>query len=89
MNQDSDMNTLLMILKKMRFAGRVTRIGPDYGFVLLDDTTLDVFIHRDICGETVPWNTVKVGDRLRFGVKESKLQPGKLVAGHVTRETKI
>jgi hypothetical protein len=84
----ANVETLLAVLKKMRFAGRVTRIGPEYGFIRMDDADLDLFMHRDIVGEVIPWETLRPGDRLRFNVKESATRPGMYVASRVSREEK-
>ena len=72
-----------------RFAGTITRIGPSFGFVSIDDSNIDnVFFHEDVCNEQVRFATLKVGDRLRFDVKRSRAHPDKLVAGRIARETK-
>ena len=83
----SDLNILFALLRKMRFAGRVRNIGPDYGFIQIDDTELSAFLHRNnVVDKTMPWDSVKAGDRVRFGILESKEKSGKLLAVNVTRE---
>jgi cold shock CspA family protein len=72
-----------------RFTGCITRIGPAFGFIRLDNLDVDVFFHKNICDEVVPFDTLTVGQRLRFNVLESKHHPGKLVAGRISREEKI
>jgi len=73
-----------------RFAGTITRIGPSFGFLAIDDSNIgNVFFHEDVCDEQVPFATLRVGDRLRFDVKRSRAHPDKLVAGRIARETKI
>jgi hypothetical protein len=74
------------VLKLGRFAGRLVSRGRDFGYIRIDGSKLSVFIHRDICDEQLPWNKVRVGDRLRFEVKESQEHKGLLVAGRVARE---
>jgi cold shock CspA family protein len=72
-----------------RFSGCITRLGAEYGFIRLDNLTVDVFFHQQICDEVVPFATLREGDRLRFNVKESKTHPGKWVAGRLSREMKV
>jgi cold shock CspA family protein len=86
---ESDLAVLLALLQKMRFAGPLVRKVDTFGFIRLDGTTLDIFLHRDICDEIVPFDSLRVGDRLRFQIKRSKRYPGKLCASRVTREEKI
>ena len=71
-----------------RFSGTIARIGPEYGFILMDDNACEIFFHHDIC-ESHYFETLHVGDRLRFSVQESKTHPGSLVPGRISREPKV
>jgi hypothetical protein len=71
-----------------RFAGSVISIGPYFGYLSVDGSpALKVWFHRDVC-DCVPFFSLRIGDRLRFQVKES-VGGGELCAGRIARETKI
>jgi hypothetical protein len=71
-----------------RFAGSIISIGPHFGYLNVDGSPgLKVWFHRDLC-DCVPFFTLRIGDRLRFQIKESK-DGGELCAGRIARETKI
>jgi hypothetical protein len=86
---NSDVDVVITKPPHFRFSGCVTRIGPEFAFLRLDNLLVDVFLHRRICDETVPFDTLNVGDRLRFGLKPSTMLSGKFVASRPARETKI
>jgi cold shock CspA family protein len=71
-----------------RFAGAIIKIGPKFGFLKPDESNAEVFFHPDLC-DGIDFGNLKVGDRLRFQIKESKRHPGKLCAGRITREPKF
>jgi hypothetical protein len=82
---DGDLLHLKNRPKQFRFLGIVTRIQADYCFILLVNTTATIFLHRNICTGHIPFESLALGDYLRFQMSESKLHPGHLVAGHPSR----
>jgi cold shock CspA family protein len=68
-----------------RFTGTVKRVGPEFGYITLDDSNTDVWFHRDIC-EEIDFDGIAVGDRLNFQIKESVDYPGQLSAGRISHE---
>jgi len=71
-----------------RFSGSVSRIGDKFGFIKPDDSRFpELFFHRDIC-DMVEFDSLRVGDRVRFGIRNSKSHPDKLCAGRVAYEVK-
>jgi len=70
-----------------RFSGAVVKVFRNFAFVQPDGSGVEVFIHRGIC-EDLNFDSLVIGDRLRFCLKESKSHPGKLCAGRIAYETK-
>jgi cold shock CspA family protein len=70
-----------------RFSGTVKTHGKEFGYISLDDSNTDVWFHREVCDEGIAtYDSIAVGDRLNFSIKESVNHPGELAAGRITRE---
>ena len=84
-----DVKLLVAIINGTRFSGVLARKFEKYGFIKLDDVSTEIFVAAPIAEETLSWEALNVGTRLRFCLRESTHHKGKLVAGRVARETKI
>lgn len=71
-----------------RFSGSIARIGDKFGFIRPDDGRFpELYFHRSVC-DMVDFESLEIGTRLRFGIRNSKSHIGKLVAGRISYETK-
>ena len=87
MEQEFDINTLLILLAHMRFTGKIIKLNHKTGFVSVDNyMNLTAWLHPEATVSQYEWERLRVGDRIRFGLTESKNYPGTLVAQSICRE---
>jgi len=82
---DSDLARLIQAITAMRFSGEIVKLNGQYGFIRSSIAGINIYFCKKST-RNIRWDSLKVGDRVRFSLRASRNMPEKLYAHSVSRD---